>query len=318
MESDTCFLGYLKYTGGSVEDGYLDARKAAMALISFDEAVRFFVKEDLSDLAKSDFEIPVRMRKGSWEALIPDTVGKWVMATTGIAATTYFTTAAKKLAENDFKEASITKSFHRALYCIQWFIKIGIHLGSVTQKRFTNLRWRNQNEEVGIPNSNNEYLFVPSPMINLFVICNPKILSGIADLIEEDRTLSIGVYDAGEVVETSIGVEHKHVFESTNDEEEVLFPELEHGQLVELEGDITRGNENSNTVGFRYNDHILTCYPSHGSIVKFKNALFLRSKVTGQVSRADKFGNTTEPRPKIIFHDITPLEAEESEKSLFT
>lgn len=309
---DDGYVGYLKYSGNSVEGGYLDARKAAKALVSFDEAVRFFVKEDLSELSNSDFEIPVRIQRGSWEALIPDTVGKWVIASTGVAATTYITTAAKKLAENDFKDVSITKAFQKALVCIQWFIKIGKHLGTVTQKRFVNIRWQNDNKEVGIPNNNNEYLFVPSGMVNLFVVCKPEIIEGLADLIEEDRELVIGVYDAGKMLETSVGIEHKHIFAPPKDVEEILFPELEHGQNVELEGDVTRGNENSNTLGFRYNDHILTCYPSNGSIVKFKNALFLRSKVRGQISRSDKFGNITEPRPKIIFYDITPVEEDQN------
>ena len=158
MESENGFLGYVKYTGSSVHEGFLDARKAAKALLRFDEAVRFFVKEDILELANSDFEIPVRMRKGSWEALIPDSIGQWIMTGTGIAATTYVTTTAKKLAENDFKDASITKAFHKALEGIQWFIKIGKHLGTVTQKKFTNLRWQNGNAEVGIPNVAQKFL----------------------------------------------------------------------------------------------------------------------------------------------------------------
>lgn len=310
------FVGYLKYSGTSVEEGYLDARKAAKALIGFDEAVRFFVKEDLSELANCDFEIPVMIRRGSWEALIPDTIGKWVLTTTGLATATYITTAAKKLAENDFKDASIASSFRKALSCIQWFIKIGKHLGTVTQKKFTNIKWQNNNREVGIPNKDNEYLFVPSEMINLFVVCKPEILEGLADLIEEDRNLIIGVYESGGVIEASVGIQHKHIFALQEDEEEILFPELEHGQFVELEGDITRGNENSNTIGFRYNQHILTCSPSHGSIVKFKGALFLRSKVSGIINRSDKYGNHNEPRPKIIFNNITPLEPD-NQQALF-
>jgi hypothetical protein len=285
MVSESGFIGYLKYTGSSVEEGFMDARKAARALLSFDEAIRFFVKEDISELANSDFEIPVRMRKGSWEALIPDTIGKWIMTGAGIAATTYITTGAKKLAENDFKDASLTKAFLKALLCIQWFIKIGKHLGTVAHKKFTNLRWQNGNQEVGIPNANNEYLFVPSGMINLFVISSPKMLVGIAELIESDRELHIGIIEAGKTIETSISIEHKFIFAPTDAPDEILFPELKHGQYVELEGDITRGNENSNTLGFRYNDHILTCCPGHGSIVKYKETLFLRSKVIGSISR---------------------------------
>jgi hypothetical protein len=96
-----------------------------------------------------------------------------------------------------------------------------------------------------------------------------------------------------------------------------LFPELEHGQPVELEGSTTRGNENSNNIGFRYKDHILTCYPKSGSIVNYKNALFEKCKIVGLISREDKYGNISLRRPNIIFHELVPLEQDSKTLSLF-
>ena len=43
MEREEGQLGYIKYSGELVRDGYLDARKSAQALLGVDEAVRFFV-----------------------------------------------------------------------------------------------------------------------------------------------------------------------------------------------------------------------------------------------------------------------------------
>ena len=77
---------------------------------------------------------------------------------------------------------------------MQWMIRIGKHVGSMYQKKFEkNLIWRNNNEEVGIMNNQKEYLYVPTKHLNTFASCPVKIFHGIADIIEEERELSIGV-----------------------------------------------------------------------------------------------------------------------------
>ncbi len=60
---DEEYIGYLKYEGKLVEEGLLDARKAAQALLGFDEAIRFFVGQQSPLLRDLDFELPVRLRK---------------------------------------------------------------------------------------------------------------------------------------------------------------------------------------------------------------------------------------------------------------
>lgn len=37
------YLGYFKYTGKLVDDGYMDARKSAECLIGVDETIRYFL-----------------------------------------------------------------------------------------------------------------------------------------------------------------------------------------------------------------------------------------------------------------------------------
>jgi hypothetical protein len=145
-------LGYLKYTGKMVADGYLDARKSAQALIGFDEAIRYFIKKSCPQLRDIDFELPVKVKKGSWEALIPQTIEQWVVTSAGTFITSYGIAAAKKMADNDFKDIGLRDIFRKSLIAIQWFIKIGKHIGNSTQKKFENIKWRNNNEEVGILN----------------------------------------------------------------------------------------------------------------------------------------------------------------------
>ena len=43
MNQEEKYIGYLKYSGKSIEDGLLDARKSAEALLGFDEILRYFV-----------------------------------------------------------------------------------------------------------------------------------------------------------------------------------------------------------------------------------------------------------------------------------
>ncbi len=140
----------------------------------------------------------------------------------------------------------------------------------------------------------------------------------LAEVISTDRQLNVSVIYPDHIDTVSVTQEERHVFYTKEQEEEVLFPELQHGQRIELEGLVTRGNENANSIGFFHREHILTCYPSSGNIVRFKPALFLNCKINGTITRADKFGGTKDPRPKIIFDDLQPLETDIDIQDLFS
>jgi hypothetical protein len=84
-----------------------------------------------------------------------------------------------------------------------------------------------------------------------------------------------------------------------------------------LEGSITRGNEKTNTIGFEYNGHILTCKPANNNIATFKdkiisqleNHFFPLVKLVGIIDRTDENHLFKNPRPQVIFEDIIPLES---------
>jgi hypothetical protein len=115
----------IRYCGQLVEDGLLDARKSAQALYGFDEAVRFFAICQSSEFKDIDFDLPVRIRQGSWEALIPDAIF-WLKATVGTAvgaaATAYSIKAAQKMAEHDFDNIGLKTVLKKSLEAIQWVI----------------------------------------------------------------------------------------------------------------------------------------------------------------------------------------------------
>jgi len=315
MNEEEKYIGYLKYSGQSIEDGLLDVRKSAEALLGFDQILRYFLVKEDPVLQEIDFEIPVRIRKGSWEALIPEIAEKLISikAVLATSATIYMATTARKAAEDGFCNTGIAKdiktTFKNAIKAAQWVIKIATHTGTLAKKTFEKVKFQNYNKEIGIPNDSNEYLWVPKKYFDLFSGCPEKIFGRNASIIEKERTLEFGVYE-GEYIETvTITEKEKWIFYSKT-EEDILFPELKQGQYVELEGKITRENEKSNTIGFEYQNLILTCRPRKGNITTFKNKiisqeenyLFPKVKIIGIVDRKEK-------KPQIIFSDIFLLDS---------
>jgi hypothetical protein len=297
----------------------MDARKSAQALLGFDESVRFFVGYQDRRLKDIDYEMPVRIRQGSWEALIPATIGHWVMTAGGLGATAYAVKAAQKMADHDFHDVGLGVVFQKALRGMQWTVRIGKHLGDITVRTFYDVRWRRNNSEVGIIGPEGTYLYVPKEYLEMYIASSPNLLAKIAALVEEERTLAIGVLDeSGGAHEEKLPNRFKRIFApDLEGDEELLFPELEHGMPVALEGDVTRGNETSNTLGFKYRDHILTCHPVEGSIVRFKSALFRRGRIHGTITRLDDFGRIAARKPRIEFTKIESFEDHNGNLDLF-
>ncbi len=306
------FIGYVKYEGKLVDDGLMDGRRQAHILLSLDDALRYFIVKQVPDLQKLDFEIPIRVRKGSWQALIPETVAGWAQAGLGIAATAYMAKAAQKMADKDFADIGFTDLFKKSLEAIKWFAKIGKHMGDLTIRSFTEVKFSDDNTLVGIRNTRGEYLFVPKEYLELYSASNPKLLEGLVQNVEEGRTLAIGTVSGNEFDQVVIELADKEIFcgDEGNNEEESLFPELAHGDRVVLDGEVTRENKTSNSMGFKYRGHILTAYPTTGSIVPFKNRLFLLCRLRGTVSRADERGGISARRPRLFFDVLETLESE--------
>ncbi len=295
----------------------MDARKSAQALLGFDEAVRFFVFQQAPDLRKTDFEFPVRVKKGSWEIVIPELV-ELIKLAGSVVVTAYGVKAAQKMAERDFEGIGLRGIFQKSLLAIQWVIKIGKHLGDLTLKKFESVKFKDNNQLIGIKNSEGEFLYVPKEFLDFYVASNPRLLGKISELVEEQRVLSVGVYQDGQLVEETVTRKYRSIFTHEEEEqEEMLLPELEHGQEVVLEGEVTKGNEMSNTMGLSYQGHILTMLPESGSIVRFKPSLFLKCRVRGLISRSDDKGKLDAKKPKIIFSHIEPIENDATQSSLF-
>jgi len=307
MEDEQKYLGYLKYDGKLVDSGFFDARKSAQALLGFDDSLRYFLYQESSLLRDLDFEIPVKIEKGSWLAYIPHNIQDWIITAVGFGATAYAGAAAKKMAENDFKEIGLKTIFKSAFHGIVWVIKIASHLGSMTKKKFDNVKFKNDNAEVGILNDSGEILYVPRKYIDLYINCPEKLFSQLAQLVEPERELEVALVDEDNE-KARISYSQKQIFTYDIDEDdEILFPDLVNGKYVELQGYVTRGNQNTNSIGFLYHDHILTCHPQEGNIIKHKLKLFSACLIKGYVDRLDKQGILIEKKPRIIFIDLIPI-----------
>jgi hypothetical protein len=312
IQSEEKYLGHLKYYGKLVDEGYLDTKKSAQVLLGFDEILRYFLYQEDKSLNVLEFEIPVRIQKGSWMAIIPENIGEWVRLAIGTGLTTYALAAAKKMADNDFKDIGLKTVFKSALKGIVWVIKIAVHLGSMAKKKIENVKFRNNNTEIGIVNDEGNILWVDKKHIDLYINCPDKLFLKITQIIEPERNMEIAMVEEPDQV-SKITYTHRHIFcKSPEELDDLIFPELENGNYVELDGFVTRGNQNTNSIGFFYNGHILTCYPRDGSIIRFKQLLFTHCLIKGFVDRLDKNGILIEKKPRIIFIDLVLIDDEKT------
>jgi len=304
-------IGYLKYEGSSVADGYLDARKAADALMGFDESIRYYLlKYGVTD----DFEIPVRIRKGSWEALIPNTLLQWVVTATGAGATMYVVTAAAQVAKNDFQNISLGELIQRALCRIQKSIKISKHLEGKHASDVSGTIINNYT--IVLPGRNGSKLEVTKEELEDYASFPPIILSKMASVITDDRVLKLGLVKKDHVIEEEIGVADRKLFYKEKDTEVELLPELKDGAIVDIEGMLTRGNTRTNSLGLEYRGYVLTCKPEQGSVEVYKSFLFTKCVVRGLVDRTTS-RKEKEKKPHLIIIEITEKDKDFGQPRMF-
>lgn len=319
-KNDIRIFALLKYEGKLVEDGFMDAKKSGEILINIDEAIRYFLFQESRDLKQTEFEIPVKIQKGSWETVFLENFDAILLKTVmAWGASKYFGSALSEMAKNDFKEIGFKSIFKNAYKSMTWVFKIALHLGTLTKKKLDKISFSKKSELVFVENDKGELLEVPVKYLEMFSNCPPNLFINLARIIEIERDLVIGYEDTDKSDKEFVRVKakDKNIF-IPEDEDEILFPELEHDSYVELEGHITRGNENTNTIGFMYEGHILTSFPSEGNIKNFKDALFTNCIIKGFIDRINKkTGDFNEKRPRIRFIQLISNEPDDKQMKLF-
>lgn len=317
------YLAHIKYQGKLVDDGFLDARKSAEILLGIDEVVRFFILQDHKESAKLELEIPIRVEKGSWMAILPPDLTAWILTAIGAGITTYAATALNTIAKNDFKDVSSKDIGKRIVKGLKWTIEIVKHLKKKRVKKFPDAKLKLEEgiQMVGILNESGEILYVPKEYLELYTKVPDKLLDKLTKHIEPERELEVDFSESnkGDKDDTGtpakVGFGQKSLFYEGTEEDDILFPELKHGQYIELDGHLTRGNEKTNTLGFEYEKHILTCVPYEGNIKAEKQTLFTNCTIKGYVDRVAKDGSFKAKRPMIRYLEI--VDNDEEQPNLF-
>ncbi|MGL0788919.1 hypothetical protein ISN35_05770 [Xanthomonas translucens pv. undulosa] len=305
MTSESEGVGYIKFVGSAVEDGSIGADAAGNSLLALDELIRYFNRRQSKGFSALPYEITVKTHKGSWEVVVIGGVGIFVAA--------YIKKAAEKMAENDFADLGFKDVIRKSIDALRKLIDLVKHTKGNLDFSAPDLSWRVSEGSVGIKNSEGELMYVPLEYFQWYVGISSGLLKKLTFPIQENRSLIVASKVNGQIEQALITSSDKVYFghENSLSEDEFLFPELEHGQVVELEGRLTRGNENTNSIGFEYGGHILNCVPEVGSIIQFKPALFLRCRIVATVTRLSKQHTEAERRPTLILKYVIPLETDD-------
>ncbi|MCY3972989.1 MAG: hypothetical protein OXF52_02115 [Candidatus Dadabacteria bacterium] len=324
MKQEEKYIGYLRYSGKPVKDGILGARKSAEVLIGFDKILRHFLLKEDPKLKNFDFEIPVKIQKGSWEMCIPEAVDIFFVGKT--LATIYGAETVRQAAKDGVLETGlakdIRKTFRATLKSIQWIIRAIKHNEGFITKNQLKHCYVEQTQEGTLmifKNKKGDILKVPEQYRHLIATCPKGLFSQNAKIIQEDTKMEIGIY--GEEEKTFISNKEKHIFfkrrdtnrsisETTISKPHALL-EFKDEEPVELEGEVIKVTKSE--VQILYKESKISCKPKSGSLAEFRNSLisqeegytFSRVKIEGMIKRYS--GSRELTNPQIIFSDITSL-----------
>lgn len=300
-------IGYVSYDLEGVPNGVVDAGAGGAALIGIDEAVRFFNRQQDGGRGLAPYEIPVYTGEGSWLAVI---MGIMAIPAT-VFATSYAKKAGEKMAEKDFADIGMKDIARKSMDALVHLIEVIKHLKGLPDWTRTKIEWSKDARRAHIYNDAGAVLEVPSDYIKWYRQVPKGILRRLsAPILWAGRVTFASKQDNGEF--RSVDIEASQVSllmgQDESGEDTFLFPELKHGDDVELEGLITRGNQSTNSIGFQYQGHILNCVPETGSVRRFKAAIFLHCKLVATINRHVASLTRIDNRPTLIIRQVIQLE----------
>lgn len=309
MKENEGYIGHFKYSGKSVEDGLLDARKAGNALIGFDKILRHFLSTESPELAKVEFPLPVKIEKGSWKIVL------------GSLFLVYLFAIVTKAGKDGFLETGPAKDIAKVLrFCMTaacWAVNIRKHVGKTGKFKFEDLdaSFTESGEFAILLNHKGEKKLIPIKYYELCKTCPEDLFSQNTEIIDDGGTMDIESLDShGETHKASINDKERFMFAyDKSDQLAEVLPELKHGRIMTLEGEITRVNEEKNAIGFLYQKIHIECKPEGGYIAQFKDSIiskktgdiFENVRMEGRIERIDDDGKQKKISIKII--TINPI-----------
>jgi hypothetical protein len=316
--------GFIRIDGDDIIDGEIDIQTALNALNGTSSTLSYLLKKEDSDIANAkDINYPIKTREGCWEVLIPFgsiALGALVLRPLSAGLTEYAKGIGKGVSAKQLGAKDNKKSFESAFEKLLIIIKIAQHLGVIDNKRDLKVAFSGKNNKALLTNQEGQVLSTTLDEIKLFQECPDKLLLQLASVVTDYRTLSIGYRRNDQTNEVVIDRESKEVFCPEDEIQEPILPELKDGDYVSLEGFVTRGNQVTNTLGFRYEGHVLTCEPVDALITGYIQAHYKNCLLKGRVARTSKaevfYGKRD--RPKIFFDSLEVIEKPSSQTSLLT
>lgn len=308
-------VGFVSYELEGMPTGVVDAGAGGAALAGIDEAIRFFNRQQGGELSAGSYEIPVYTGEGSWLAI--------VMGLMAIPATAFVTSYAKKagekMAEKDFADIGMRDVARKSMDALVHLVEVIKHLKGLPDWAQTKVAWSQDARKARVFNDGGDVLEVPSEYIKWYRQIPKGILKRLsAPILRGGRVTFASRQESGEFL--SVDVEASQVpllvGQEEPSEDTFLFPELKHGDDVELEGLITRGNQSTNSIGFQFQGHILNCVPETGSVRRFKAAIFLHCRVVATVNRHVGSLTRIDNRPTLIIRKVVQLEDDQRGQAL--
>jgi len=325
--SDSDF--YIRYFGEKVKDGVMGARESAEALLGFDEVYRYFYKQFDKRLS-DEIELPVKVTRGAWKIDLLTTLMEnpsyFVLAAMGAYGIATSQQAGKEGVFETGALKDVKKIAAKVEIALKWVVNIAKHKGTLEKHDLKTDIATTSDQNVVIKNAQGLEMKVPMEFFEIYKKCPTDLFSKLAAVIEPERELEIGSTSSEKAVITA---NEKSIFykPKKDDESNIVLPELQHGDFVELEGFFNRLNEQQNSVGFQYKGHTITCKPEEGSINKFKHHMISQEsdhilsavKISGVVERLDKKGKHKDKRPIIKITDVKSIEepSENNQPELF-
>ena len=220
------------------------------------------------------------------------------------------------MAEKDFQDIGFSDIFRKSLLALKNLVDLIKHKkGNINcENEDFHIEQKNDSFFVSIKNELGESILIPIEQLEWFKNIPKKSLEKIVQGVMIGQSLSIGVRNENENFDsTSITNEEKSLFLSSeeDEQEEVIFPELVHGETTQLEGKLVRGNEKTNSLGFEYKGVILNCHPTKGSIRQYKSSLFLKCKIYCYINRHEKSDLILDKKPTLHIERVEPLESDQ-------
>lgn len=316
------YFAYVKYVGEDIHDGVFGAKASAAALLGLDAALRYYAEQEIPELKDVEYDFPIKIQEGSWEALVPENVEELMQvvkvgglgALVAVSVKQYLKKTAEIAAKDGLLETGLAKDIEKAIRksveILQWVVSYVKHMRSFDRE--PKATFDADNDSVTVYNKEGKALTFPQKYLGFILHCPKSILNGLARNITEKRTLKLGLRHGSDWSVAEIGNEDRGLFYEELEEEDVL-PELKHGELVVLHGVIVRANEKEQSFGLQYKDHIITCKPEEGrTIGSFKDEIIssrsgklyqTHVKVTGVVDRLTEDGRH-KIKPRLFVSEV--------------